>query len=77
MNNQDFIDQLKAYVTYAFDNERAFLKKFYDVGIEPFYGLDSFYMSGSLCYYEVSDGCRVIDWQVASTQDFLNWVEES
>ncbi len=67
--SKDFIKHLREAVTFAFNNEEAFIQRFF----EGFDEIQSFYMSGSICRIEFENSETVA---TISTQEYLEWMEE-
>jgi hypothetical protein len=67
--SKEFIKQLREAVAFAFNNEEAFIQRFF----KGFDEIQSFYMSGSICRieFENSETAATI-----STQEYLEWMEE-
>ncbi len=75
MIDNKFIEKLWEVVKVVFDNEEAFLERFFpeDENIE----LKCFYMAGYICYVKVYNcgDFRVRDCLI-NTDEFVNWVNE-
>lgn len=74
MIDNKFVEKLGEVVKFVFDNEEAFLERFFpeDENIE----LKGFYMAGYICYVKVYNfgDFRVRDCLI-KTDEFVNWCE--
>lgn len=70
MNDQQFLDTLRRYISFVFNNEEKFIDKFFLRGY-----INCFYMSSGICAVILYDSNNNLTHATIQTDKFLNWVD--